>query len=121
MDKAVLIKTTDGAKESVVIKCPACQELHTLIVRNDSCVASAWVWNRSLSAPTFTPSLLVTSTRPVYDENFDFVYDENGKMKSRPLRCHSYITDGKIEFLADCAHDLAGQTVELPEFTWNLP
>jgi hypothetical protein len=28
-------------------------------------------------------------------------------------RCHSFITDGKIEFLSDCTHSLAGQTVEL--------
>jgi hypothetical protein len=29
--------------------------------------------------------------------------------------CHSFVTDGKIQFLGDCTHALAGQTVELPE------
>ena len=30
--------------------------------------------------------------------------------------CHSFITDGKIQYLNDCTHKLAGQTIELPEF-----
>jgi len=29
--------------------------------------------------------------------------------------CHSWVRDGKIEFLPDCSHALAGQTVDLPE------
>ncbi|KAB7730147.1 hypothetical protein F5984_13270 [Rudanella paleaurantiibacter] len=31
-------------------------------------------------------------------------------------RCHSFITDGRIEFLSDSTHELAGQTVDLPPF-----
>jgi hypothetical protein len=30
-------------------------------------------------------------------------------------RCHLFITDGKIEYLADCTHELAGKTVEMEE------
>ena len=30
--------------------------------------------------------------------------------------CHSFVTDGRIQFLADCTHALAGQTVDLPEW-----
>lgn len=29
--------------------------------------------------------------------------------------CHSFVTDGKIQFLGDCTHNLVGQIVELPE------
>ena len=29
--------------------------------------------------------------------------------------CHSFVTDGRIQFLGDCTHDLAGHTVELPD------
>jgi len=28
--------------------------------------------------------------------------------------CYSYITDGRIQFLSDCTHELANQTVDLP-------
>ena len=30
--------------------------------------------------------------------------------------CHSFITDGSIEFLPDCTHELAGKTVPLEDF-----
>ncbi len=31
-------------------------------------------------------------------------------------RCHSFVKDGKIQYLKDCWHKLAGQTVDLPDF-----
>lgn len=31
-------------------------------------------------------------------------------------RCHLFITDGKIQYLSDCTHELAGTTVELTEW-----
>jgi len=30
-------------------------------------------------------------------------------------RCHSFVRDGRIEFLSDCTHALKGQTVDLPD------
>jgi hypothetical protein len=35
----------------------------------------------------------------------------------QPVVCHSFVTDGRIQFLEDCTHELAGQTVDLPEWT----
>lgn len=35
--------------------------------------------------------------------------------KFPPHVCHSFVRDGRIEFLSDCTHALAGQTVELSE------
>jgi hypothetical protein len=29
-------------------------------------------------------------------------------------RCHSFVTDGRIQFLGDCTHHPVGQTVPLP-------
>lgn len=49
-----------------------------------------------MEKPTFYPSLLLLVTDPA-------------------KRCHSFVTDGKIQFLPDCGHALAGQTLELPE------
>ena len=31
-----------------------------------------------------------------------------------PYACHSFVTDGRIQFLTDSTHTLAGQTVPLP-------
>ena len=36
-----------------------------------------------------------------------------------PEVCHSFITDGRIQFLNDCTHALAGHTVPLPPFSWG--
>lgn len=53
-------------------------------------------FNGDLNNPTVSPSLL---------QNFT------------PGRtCHSFIKNGKIQYLSDCHHHLAGQTIELPDF-----
>ena len=52
-------------------------------------------FNGNYDKPTFMPSLL---------QNWD------------PIKiCHSFITDGKIQYLGDCWHHLKNQTVDLPE------
>ena len=40
-----------------------------------------------------------------------------GTMPDGTKVCHSFIRDGRIQFLGDCTHHLAGQTVDLPDFT----
>ncbi len=32
------------------------------------------------------------------------------------VRFHSFVVDGHIQFLGDCTHELAGQTVDIPDF-----
>lgn len=75
--------------------CPGCGNCHAF--------GHTWTFNGDLERPTFTPSLLVFYTQP----------ETNARI---PL-CHSFVTDGKIQYLADCPHKLAGQTVELPDWT----
>lgn len=70
--------------------CPGCKCSHAFHVPH-------WSWNGSMDAPTFNPSLLCNPQDP-------------------DSRCHSFVRDGKIQFLADCYHELAGQTVEIPEW-----
>lgn len=66
-----------------------------------------WQWNGSLEKPTVSPSLLI----------FAFKVDDNSEPTGeRETVCHSFIRDGRIEFLSDSQHGLAGQTVDLPEF-----
>lgn len=60
-----------------------------------------WGFNGDLERPTFTPSILSSAS-----------YGE----ERTPFQCHSFVRDGRIEFLSDCTHALAGQTVDLPEF-----
>lgn len=43
-------------------------------------------------------------------------------MKAKPYKlegstynivCHTWINDGKVQFLSDCSHEFAGQTLDL--------
>lgn len=73
-----------------VIHCPGCKEAHPFDQR--------WTFNGNYDLPTFTPSLRVMGAR-------------EGETK-----CHSFVTNGRIEFCGDSPHALAGQTVDLPEW-----
>lgn len=87
--------------------CPGCKYWHGVNV--DQPDRPRWGWNGSADAPTFTPSILVRTGRAV-DPTYEPEEDDP------PEVCHSYVTDGRIQFLNDCTHTLAGQTVTLPAF-----
>lgn len=82
--------------------CPGCERPHAVGVKGPG----AWGYNDNPEKPTFTPSVGV---------NLD---------RSAPQlpRCHSFVTDGRIQFLADSDHALAGQTVDLPDWPqrWSV-
>jgi len=89
-------------RQSLFFICPGCnEELHaatvTLPTVDDGGGRAQWSWNRSEDKPTLTPSLLITSA--------------HGDKKTI---CHSLVNEGQIQFLGDCTHALAGQTVPLP-------
>jgi hypothetical protein len=79
----------------VSFHCPGCNGGHGIPVSGPR----GWNWNGSLESPTITPSILV---------------NRGGANPTAPV-CHSYVTEGRIQFLTDCTHSLAGKTVELPD------
>jgi hypothetical protein len=58
-------------------------------------------FNGSIEKPTVSPSLLHSNPQKYHT-------------------CHSFISDGKIQYLSDCWHQLAGQTIELPDIDEEL-
>ena len=90
-------------EELLGFKCPGCKTTH--YVQHGSDIGPNWGWNGCVDAPTFTPSVLVTYNGA-----------DAGKDGAPPAVCHSFVTDGRIQFLGDCTHALAGQTVDLPDF-----
>ena len=52
---------------------------------------------------------------PENDPKYPDAKEYNEFLKASSSVCHSFITDGRIQFLGDCTHELKGQTVELPE------
>ncbi len=102
----------------VAFMCPGCRELHQVTVRHDGQnVGPAWGYNGNPDAPTFTPSVKVGGKQIVTDQNGtwtgEWVRGPDGDALDRC--CHSFVTDGRIQFLSDCTHALAGQTVNLPD------
>ncbi len=75
-----------------IFECPGCKCAHWFKTTNGS---PRWQWNNDFEKPTIQPSLLV--------------------MQDGPKRCHSFVENGKIRFLADCWHELKNQTVDLPD------
>lgn len=89
--------------------CPGCKENHV--------VGTGWGFNGNHDRPTFTPSINVTGTKLAVsdEETMSLVRQGVKNLPKAETVCHSFITDGEIQYLNDCTHELAGQTVELPE------
>lgn len=86
-----------GGGNSLWFECPGCDMPHS--VQHGAGEGPRWGWNGNADSPTFSPSILVRY--PWGPEQVEKV-------------CHSFVTDGRIQFLSDCTHELAGQTVDLP-------
>ena len=93
--------------------CPGCDGAHAVKVGVGA--GPRWGYNDNPEKPTFTPSILVRGVDRLTDaEHARLMAGEH--VEPRPIVCHSFVTDGRIQFLGDCTHALAGQTVDLPEF-----
>lgn len=78
----------------ITFKCPGCGQPHFINYKRDK--GPKWDFNGDFNRPTISPSIRV---------RWDYVDKEH--------ICHSFVRDGKIQFLDDCTHDLKGQTVQL--------
>jgi len=94
----------EGAADwrGIAFWCPGCDGCHTIKTSS-----GGWIFDGNADAPTFSPSILVTYTGA-----------DVGKGDAPPARCHSFVRAGKIEFLSDCTHALAGKTIDLPEWPY---
>lgn len=79
----------------IAVFCPGCKNAHVLDQR--------WTFNGDFERPAFSPSFLAW-------------HDAQAEDNIPAYRCHSFIAAGRIQFLGDCTHALAGQTVDLPDW-----
>ena len=87
--------------------CPGCGCRHFIWDKESTGYPNVcWTFNGDFDKPTIRASVLT--------RNYQFNI-ATGKHDLENDRCHSFITNGMIEFLGDCHHSLAGQTVELLE------
>lgn len=105
------LRSVEGGR--IMFWCPGCDGAHQVGVGGGD--GPRWGYNGNPDAPTFTPSILVRGTQPITDDERDAII-AGLPFKPVPTVCHSFVTDGKIQFLSDCTHALAGQTVEIPDW-----
>jgi len=91
-----LWQSTENGERFIAFHCAGCGHGHRVRLTGKD----PWEWNGSLDKPTIRPSIFVNKGRVCPDVP----------------ACHSLVTDGKINFLADCSHALAGKVVDLPDW-----
>ena len=113
-----ILRSLEGG--SVLFFCPGCKTAHQVRVSSPQ---SNWGYNGNPDTPTFTPSILVRSGHYASGGgpgncycNWSERFPDREPMPYKCIQCHSFVTDGQIQFLSDCTHELAGQTVPLPVF-----
>jgi hypothetical protein len=92
--------------------CPGCGSPHVIPTKPHE---RGWDFDGNESAPTFSPSILMDEVRIPADADPTTVVAPYKPGDVFSPRCHSFVRSGRIEFLGDCSHALAGQTVPLPE------
>ncbi len=106
-DKLFLHEFLEENIQTYIFYCPGCEEAHSYQVDSKPGSARWWKYDGNHESPTFSPSLLLK--RNLSD------YEGCGP------RCHLFLKAGKLEFLGDCEHKLAGQTVDLPVYPGDGP
>lgn len=96
-------------RNRLMFECPGCGTWKGIPIapEPDGSGGPIWTWNQSLDLPTLQPSILQ------HGNEANEAQRAAGYLGTP--RCHSFVTDGRIQFLDDCTHALRGQTVDLPE------
>lgn len=113
-----LSKILAKSNGNIFFECPACEMLHGINCSEGR--GPTWSWNGDVDKPTFSPSVLVRYRKgnpPATMDNLGKITSGEITQKITNEICHSFVRNGKIEFLGDCTHALAGKTVDIPEWS----
>jgi hypothetical protein len=102
--RAKPVDNSEGKLIGYLVGCPACRDAdrgsaHLFHVQMGD-GSPGWAFNGDFERPTFSPSMLARAR-----------YGEEQALHV----CHSFVRDGRIQYLADCTHAMAGQTIDLPD------
>lgn len=113
-----ILRSVEGG--GLMFWCPGCNGAHMVTVGDGP--GPRWGYNGDPAKPSFTPSILIQTGHYVPGQEGGQCYcnwdrrDQDDFADLKCSVCHSFVTDGRIQFLGDCTHHLAGQTVDLPPF-----
>ena len=98
--------------------CPGCECAHGPSVVRGTNPGPLWQWNEDRDRPTLSPSIRVSGTRRLKEDEYQRA------LRGEPVQtvdtlCHVFVRDGQIEFLGDCTHALRGQTVAIPDWPYE--
>jgi len=99
--------------------CPGCGTRHAV----NTVGPQAWSFNGDFERPTLSPSVLVRRGHYANPDgqpgncacDFQQRFPNEAPWPWPCTRCHSFVREGRIQFLEDCTHALKGQTVDLPD------
>lgn len=112
MSKLIKLEKSKGM---YLFWCPGCQCAHSVWTENEGHQHPIWNWNKDLEKPTVSPSILVNYRHPKgYSNENHAPIGYKGEYDNDV--CHSFVRDGKIQYLADCTHELAGKTVDMVDW-----
>jgi hypothetical protein len=106
------VVNSDGTHYGYRFDCPGCGEPHVIPTKPHE---RGWDFNGDEVAPTFSPSIDVHEVRIPADADPAKVLAPYKPGDVYSPRCHSFVRAGRIEFLPDSGHALAGTTAPLPE------
>lgn len=106
-------------KDYLAFYCAGCKHTHAINI-NPANGEPCWTFNGDMEKPTISPSVLNRTGHHVTGQpqppNCRHCNDPDFIDKTPPCTiCHIFVTDGKIQFLNDCTHILAGKTLDLEE------
>ena len=140
--KVRVIHDQEGDYYGIRFECPGCGDSHMVntdwvppgMARSKHAQPLQWHFNGDLDNPTLSPSLLVRAGHHAESDPaaamakgcYCNYAERNPDQPPMPKHwtcylCHSFVTDGRIQFLGDCSHPLKDQTVALPDMPINSP
>ncbi len=94
-----LRQTSNTLEPRLAYWCQGCESAHVIRIQTDGYTPHpCWFWDGDEESPTFSPSILITWPGEI---------------------CHSFVKEGMVQFLSDCTHKLAGQTVPLSDWPYD--
>lgn len=128
-DEKKILRTVEYTERGCdfMFYCPACKCGHAIWTKKHNRLGVVWKFNGNMEKPTFEPSLLLKFVEypPVDPVTGDYAKGSDGEyLKGEDGRllgckdavCHIVVTDGILNYQADCTHELAGKAIPMEAF-----